>query len=90
MSAHVFGEALVRAAIEANLTLSPATDVREDPGQGIRGTIDSRAVAAGSHSFVLAAGVPADEAASATVMIGRGSGEAHVLLVIDGTSPASS
>jgi heavy metal translocating P-type ATPase len=84
MSAHVLGEALVRAAGEADLTLSAARNVREEPGQGIQGTVEDRSVAVGSRAFVRAAGIPADEVASAAVMSGRGSGEAHVLVGIDG------
>ena len=84
MSAHVLGEALVAAAAAANLTLSAPTDVREEPGQGIQGTVDGHTVAVGSHAFVHTAGVPADEVASAAVMRGHGSGEAHVLVGIDG------
>jgi heavy metal translocating P-type ATPase len=84
MSAHVLGEALVRAAVEADLTLSAAKNVREEPGQGIQGTVEDRAVAVGSRAYVRAAGIPADEVASATMMSGRGSGEAHVLVGIDG------
>lgn len=37
MSAHVLGEALVRAAADTELTLSAPTGVREEPGQGIQG-----------------------------------------------------
>ena len=84
MSAHVLGEALVRAAVEADLTLSEARNVREEPGQGIEGRVGDRVVAVGSRTFVRAAGVPADEVASAAVMSGRGSGEAHVLVGVDG------
>ena len=37
MSAHVLGEALARSALDAGLMLTTATDVREEPGQGIQG-----------------------------------------------------
>jgi heavy metal translocating P-type ATPase len=84
MSAHVLGEALVRAATEAELTLTTPTEIREEPGQGIHGIIDGHTVAVGSRAFVRAAGVPADEVASAAIMRGHGSGEAHVLVGIDG------
>jgi len=84
MSAHVLGEALVRAADEADLTLSVARNVREQPGQGIQGTVDGRAVVVGSRSFVRTAGVSADEVASVSVIGGRGSGEARVLVGLDG------
>jgi len=84
MSAHVLGEALLRAAVEAQLEIGAASEVTEEPGQGIQGTIDGRRVAVGSHAFVRATGVPAEEVASAAVMTGRGSGEAHVVVGIDG------
>jgi len=84
MSAHVLGDALVRAAGEAGLTLSPPTDVHETPGQGIQGNIDNHQVAVGSRTFIRAAGVPADEVASATLLGGHGSGEARVLVAVSG------
>ena len=84
MSAHVLGEALVRAATEADLRLAMPTDVREDPGQGIEGTVDGRRVAVGSRSFLRAAGYPPDEVGATALTIGRGSGETRVLVGIDG------
>jgi heavy metal translocating P-type ATPase len=84
LSAHVLGDALVAAAAEAGLTLSAPTEVREDPGQGIQGTVGGCAVAVGSRAFARAVGVSADEVASAAVLSGHGSGEAHVLVVVDG------
>jgi heavy metal translocating P-type ATPase len=84
MSAHVLGEALARAATEADLRLSMPTDVREDPGQGIEGTVDGRGVAVGSRAFLRAAGYPPDEVAATALTIGRGSGETRVLVGIDG------
>ncbi len=84
MSAHVLGEALVGAATEAGLALTAATDVHEDPGQGIVGEVDGRRIAVGSRAFMRAVGVPADEVASTALMTGRGSGEAHVLVSVDG------
>ncbi len=84
MSAHVLGEALVRAAEEAGLTLAVPTEIHEDPGQGIAGSVDGRRVLVGSRGFLGAEGVPADEIASTALSDGRGSGEARVLVAIDG------
>ncbi len=84
MSAHVLGAALVSAAHDAGIVLSPAAEVREEPGQGIAGSVEGRRVAVGSRSFVQAAGVLEDEIASAAVMSGRGSGEARVFVGVDG------
>jgi heavy metal translocating P-type ATPase len=84
LSAHVLGEVLSRAATDAGMVLSTPTNVHEDPGQGIEGTVDGHSVAVGSRNFVSAAGVPVDEIASTAALTGRGSGEAHVVVVVDG------
>ena len=63
LSAHVLGEALVRAARDAELRLTMPADVREEPGQGIEGSVDGRRVAVGSRAFLRAAGYAADEVA---------------------------
>ena len=84
LSAHVLGEALVSAATEAGLALAMPTDVHEDPGQGIEGTVDGLRVMVGSRAYMQALGIPADELASVTLTSTRGSGEAHVVVAIDG------
>jgi heavy metal translocating P-type ATPase len=84
MSAHVLGDALVRSAVEAGLALVTPSDVHEVPGQGIQGMVDGRTVAVGSRAFMRAAGVREDEISSAAVLPGHGSGEAHVLVCVDG------
>jgi heavy metal translocating P-type ATPase len=84
MSAHVLGEALVRAAEDADLPLEMPAEVRELPGQGIAGRIDGHRVAVGSRAFLAAAGHDARELAEASLQAGHGSGEAHVLVDIDG------
>ena len=84
LSAHVLGQALVRSAAEAELALHAASDVHEDPGQGIRGTVDGHTVSVGSSNFLRAGGIPADQLASPAWMVGHGSGEARVLVGVDG------
>ena len=84
MSAHVLGDALVRAAAEAGLALTTPTDVQEEPGQGIAGVVDGPRVAVGSRAFMRQAGWTTDEIAAAAVLAGHGSGEAHVLVGVDG------
>jgi heavy metal translocating P-type ATPase len=84
LSAHVLGEALVRAARDAELTLALPTDVREDPGQGIAGRLDGHRIAVGSRAFLRVEGYDPDEIAGATLVTGHGSGEAHVLVGVDG------
>jgi heavy metal translocating P-type ATPase len=85
LSAHVLGEALVRAARDADLALAIPSEVREDPGQGIAGRLDGHRVSVGSRAFLRKQGYDPDSVADAALMSGRGSGEAHVLVGIDGT-----
>jgi heavy metal translocating P-type ATPase len=84
MSAHVLGESLVRAAEEAGLTLSVPTEVEEEPGQGIAGTVDGRRVALGSRDFLRGLGMPRGEVEAAGLLGGLGSGEARVTVALDG------
>ena len=86
----MLGEALVRAADEAELELTMPIDVHEEPGQGIQGTVDGHRVAVGSRAFMRSVGVSADEIAVGGVATTRGSGEAHVVVASTATSPASS
>jgi heavy metal translocating P-type ATPase len=84
LSAHVLGEALVAAAAEAGLELTVPSEVSEQPGQGIRGTISGSRIAVGSRAYMRATGVPDGEIVETTVTTTRGSGEAHVLVAVDG------
>jgi heavy metal translocating P-type ATPase len=84
LSAHVLGEALVACAREAGLEPARPSGVREEPGQGIEGLVDGRRVAVGSRAFLSSARVDPGELASPLLLPGRGSGEAHVLVGVDG------
>jgi cation transport ATPase len=84
LSAHVLGAALVRAAHDAELTLGLPADVHEEPGQGIAGTLDGSRVAVGSRTFLRSEGYDPDDVAGAALVPGHGSGEAHVLVGVDG------
>jgi heavy metal translocating P-type ATPase len=84
MSAHVLGEALVLAAQDAGLALTLPAEVREEPGQGIGGTVDGHEVLVGSRLFMQVAEVPQSEVDAAAMATTRGSGEAHVLVAVDG------
>ncbi|HEV7175369.1 MAG TPA: heavy metal translocating P-type ATPase [Solirubrobacteraceae bacterium] len=85
LSAHVLGEALVAAAADAGLQLTMPLDIREEPGQGIQGTVDGHRVAVGSRAFMRSVGIRDAEQASTTVATTRGSGEAHVVVAVDGS-----
>src|SRR5205085_10062003 len=60
LSAHVLGDAAVRAAADSSLALTLPVDVEEQPGQGIAGTVDEWRVAVGSRAFLLAQGYERD------------------------------
>ena len=83
LSAHVLGEALVAAATAAGIELTMPSDVREDPGQGIQGTVDGHRVAVGSRAFMRSTGIRDAEQASTTIATTHGSGEAHVVVAVD-------
>ena len=84
LSAHVLGEALVAAAEEADLELTLPEQVHEEPGQGIEGRVNGHHVAVGSRAFARTSGVPQPEIVSTASTTTRGSGEAHVVVAIDG------
>jgi heavy metal translocating P-type ATPase len=83
LSAHVLAGALVQAAEQVGLKLAVPGDVREEPGQGIAGTLDGRRIAVGSRRFLLDLGVSASELAWGALAAGQRSGEAKVLVAID-------
>ncbi len=84
MSAHVLGAALGEAAQEADLTLAEPREVAEDPGQGIAGTVGGRRVAVGSRDFLVDQGIPRSQLEAASIIAGHGSGEARVMVGVDG------
>ena len=84
LSAHVLGEALVGAAKDADLELTMPEEVHEEPGQGIEGRVNGHRVAVGSRAFARTSGVPQAEIVSTASTTTRGSGEAHVVVAIDG------
>ena len=84
LSAHVIGHALVTAATSAGNGLTLPEDVREQPGQGIAGSLEGHRVAVGSRAFMEELGIPAPEVRSMTATLKSGLGQAHVLVAIDG------
>jgi heavy metal translocating P-type ATPase len=83
-SAHVLAEALVHAATRAGLSLTVPLEVSEQPGQGIEALVGGRRVAVGSRSYLIGRGIDERELRSAIAVTGHGSGEAHVLVAVDG------
>lgn len=84
LSAHALAGALVAAAREAGLELTLPVDAHEKPGEGIRGAVGGHEVGVGSRAFIHRLGVPADEVTRASLATTLGSGEAHVVVSVDG------
>jgi P-type E1-E2 ATPase len=65
LSPHVLASAVVKAARERGLAISPAAEVCETPGTGVSGTVEGRRFAIGSGSYVRSQGValPAEQEA---------------------------
>jgi cation transport ATPase len=83
LSAHVLGDALVAAATESGLALTVPIDVREQPGQGIQGTVDGHRTAVGSRAFMRSIDIHGVETASKMVARTHGSGEGHIVVAVD-------
>ncbi len=54
LSKHVIAAAVVAAARVRELTLAKPTDVEEEPGAGMTGTIEGRRVSVGGHDYIAA------------------------------------
>jgi len=82
-SEHPLAAAIVRGAEEKKLALSSPQDFHYQPGGGVSGQIDGRAVLVGSEDFLRAAGVD-----GATLLplaeVPRSQGHAVVMVAIDG------
>jgi heavy metal translocating P-type ATPase len=83
VSQHVIAQAIVAAARERGLALSMPSDVGEQPGAGLTGTVDNRRVAVGSYSFVCASAAPADWSGQFLRRTGY-DGATSVFVAIDG------
>ncbi|MEV4703034.1 heavy metal translocating P-type ATPase [Actinoplanes sp. NPDC049316] len=59
ISAHVLAGAIVTAAADRELRLSPATDVRERHGYGVEGLVDGHKVRLGKAAWVVPGALPA-------------------------------
>jgi Cu+-exporting ATPase len=86
-SEHPLAAAIVRAAEERGLTLTPAADFRSRTGRGVRGTIDGRPMLLGNRAFLEEEGVdptPLGPAEDAEAKDGR----TTVLLAVEGRTRA--
>ncbi len=83
-SSHVLAEAIANGARERHLSLAAPSDVREEPGYGIRGRVDGRLVAVGRRSWV-PSGEPTPPEARAAEERVADQGASTVLVAVDGT-----
>jgi Cu+-exporting ATPase len=82
-SEHPLADAIVRGAEARGLALAPVQGFESRPGRGVRGAVESRAVALGNLAFFAEAGV---DAASLVPIAGEeeGEGRTAVFLAVDG------
>lgn len=83
MSPHVLASAIVRMARERGLVLSLPSGVVEEPGTGIRGSVDGRLVAVGKRSWV-EPGVPESMPARRVRRRASLEGSTNVFVSVDG------
>jgi heavy metal translocating P-type ATPase len=83
VSPHVFAAALARGARERGLVLSFPAAVEEQPGAGIRGTVDGRAVALGRLDWI-AAGWAVPPRAQEVRRLAAREGASNVFVAVDG------
>jgi heavy metal translocating P-type ATPase len=83
VSPHAFADAIVAAARDRNLALELPVDVREHPGQGIKGVVGGHRVALGQARWLME-GEPMPVAAAAFRRSLTADGSAAVFVSIDG------
>ncbi|HSI96930.1 MAG TPA: HAD-IC family P-type ATPase, partial [Gaiellaceae bacterium] len=83
-SVHVLAEALVHAAEDRGLDLSPPSGTSETPGAGIVGVVEGRRVAVGSGRWLEGLGYRGAGAASRMTDGGASLGQAKVVVGIEG------
>ena len=83
-SAHVLAAALVTAATEDHLHLSPAEDVHEDAGDGLVGTVEGRRLALGSERWLHSLGYSHGDLGATSPNGGADGGFARVYVGADG------
>jgi heavy metal translocating P-type ATPase len=84
LSAHVMAEALVHDAEHRGFRLMTPTDVREQPGSGIAGTVDGRAVVVGAAGWLEEVGFAGALAAASASDGAHEVGRTRVFVGIDG------
>ena len=89
LSAHVMAEALVHDAEHRGLRLVPPTEVREQPGSGIAGIVDGRAVVVGAAGWLEERGLSGALAAASASDGAHEVGRAKVFVGIDGRLAAT-
>jgi Cu+-exporting ATPase len=82
-SEHPLADAIVRAAEEKGLSLTPAAEFRAEPGRGVSGTVDGRRILVGTPAFLTEQGVN-DQLPHERLHALRGEGRTVMLTAVDG------
>jgi len=82
-SEHPLAKAVVAGASERGIALAEAKEFRNQPGRGVTGLVDGRAVVVGNQAHLQAVGIDTAPFAADIEKLG-GLGHAHVLVAVDG------
>jgi Cu+-exporting ATPase len=82
-SEHPLAKAVVVGASERGVALAEPQQFNNQPGRGVAGVVDGRAVVAGNQAHVQAAGIASARFAADVDKLGA-LGHAHVLVAVDG------
>ena len=82
-SEHPLARAVVAGANERGVVLAEAKEFKSQPGRGVSGVVEGRAVVAGNQAYLQAAGIATARFAADVEKLG-GLGHAHVLVAVDG------
>ncbi|MGD0599802.1 MAG: heavy metal translocating P-type ATPase [Terriglobales bacterium] len=80
-SEHPLGAAIVMTANELNLSLSEPANFQSTPGQGVRGTVEGKSVAAGNIALMRALGAFGSEA---TISVLKVAASTTIYVAVDG------
>lgn len=80
LSTHVLATAVVEAARARGLVIAPATEVRETPGTGLRGTFDGQSISLGAGKYLRSEGIaiPEERSAERAALNAQGKSVAYV------------
>lgn len=82
---HPFATAIINAAREQNLTVSPARDFHTEPGLGVSGVVEDKSVLLGNKAWLNSHGIVVDETVSQAAQNFAKNGKTVVYVAVNAT-----